>query len=121
MRGGPHWSDRGRSGSETTPRPHGKRGGRWRRGFRTLRQVVAERSQNHIFDAVRLTDRTPPGASADVRILRPELQFSLGTVVQAQPESECALNDALGISIAVVKTSETETVARSRHGFGVAA
>ena len=92
------------------PRPRSKLG----EVSPTLRQVVAERSQNHVFDAVRLTDRTPPGASADVGILRPELQFSLGTVVQAQPESERALDDALGIGIAVGKTAETETVARSR-------
>src|ERR1700675_2910587 len=121
MRAGPHWSDKDRSGFETTPRPQGKRKESWRRGFHILRQVVAERSQNHVFDAVRFTDCAPPCASAHVGILRPELQFSLGTVVQAEPEPKRALDDALGIGIAVGKTSETEAVARSGQGFGVAA
>jgi len=51
-----------------------------------------------------------PCVSDQVGMLRTELQSSLGTVVQAQPEPERAPDGALGIAAAVTERSGTVTV-----------
>lgn len=91
----------------------------------TLRQVVAERGHEHVVDSVwrnvgtraRRRDRARPCVSDQVGILRTELQSSLGTVVQAQPEPERALDSALGIAAAVTERSGNRNRCPTRVRF----
>src|SRR5208282_276094 len=89
-----------------------------------LRQIVAERGQEHVVDSVRRDfDRgrgsTRPCVSDQVGILRAELYSSLGTVVHTEPEPERALDSALSIA-AARKPSESVTAVCSGRGFRIA-
>src|SRR4029077_16281239 len=60
--------------------------------FRTLRQVVAERSEKHVLGRFgRKAIRSRPGTTQYIGILRPELQLALGAVVYPVPETKRAL------------------------------
>ena len=90
------------------------------RRLENLWQIVAERSHEHVVDAVRCgedrrrccgsrRERSRPGVSGYVGILRAELQSSLGTAAQFDPETEGALEGALRIAAATAERSESVT------------
>lgn len=101
----------------------------------TLRQVVAERRHKHVVNSVWRDvgcrrchrcrgQRSRPCISDEVRILRTELQSSLGTVVHFDPEPERAFDRALGLATTLAERPKIETVTRRpdrrREGFGIA-
>src|SRR5450631_2453906 len=76
-------------------------------GLPQLRQVVAERSEHHVFDCFRSEGRRPwevderreavtyPCSANQIRVLQADLQAALRTVVGLVPESGGALHHAL--------------------------
>jgi len=68
---------------------------------RTLRQVVAERREEHVFGGLRLEAiRTRPRAAQHVGVLGSELQSALWPVVNAVPKAERSLGEDARVCIA---------------------
>ncbi len=63
-----------------------------------LRQVIAERSEEHIFVRLRIDPLSGPTVPSDPRVLRPRLQRAFWTLIEAIPEARRALENVLGLS-----------------------
>ena len=84
---------------------------------RTLRQVVAERRQEHILRGGGLATSAGPRIPLDKRILRPKLNLAFRTAVEAVPEPDRGLGDQAAISGTAGLCAGGEPAA-ARQGFG---
>src|SRR5581483_10850457 len=97
--------------------------------FPTLREIVAERSQDHVIGSLRLVPdssksrRAGPGVAGHIRILRTELHASIGPVVNAVPEANRTFEQQPGVAGAIAERTRIESATRTgRTGsrFGAA-
>ena len=69
-----------------------------------LRQIVAERREEHVVDAVRRSESYPAGTgpriARNIRVLWTELKPAMRTVMSLDPEPHGALDQALRVRIA---------------------
>src|SRR5689334_4767742 len=97
---------------------------RRRRGY-ALRQVVAERGQEHVVGCLRLATGSRPSIAYDVRILRTNLDFTLRTVIGLVPETKRAFENGASITRAVRQRTRIKpahrSAARARDLFSRAA
>src|SRR6202034_2431603 len=74
-----------------------------------LRQVVAERSEDHIVNPVRLPSISYPGIARNVRVLRAILESAFGPAVKAVPEADGALHERACIPRAIGQSAGYRT------------
>src|SRR4029078_11760125 len=92
--------------------------GRTKARVRTLRQVVAERSEEHVlYSAPPSPAGTGPDITDHIGILRPPLHRALRTFVEAVPESESALDNHSRRTRAVRQCARSESITSGRR-FG---
>src|SRR5438445_6251294 len=68
--------------------------------FDGLRQVVAERGQEHVLVGIGRAAHAVPQAAANIGILRPPLQPAFGAVVKLDVEARRKFREVLGVVVA---------------------